>query len=175
MFPKDNVIDLAERRLHKKRQKSAKSLKSGKAPVVDITERRQEMIQSERRQVKRTILTEFIGACVVVPNHGLMKVALYDISDNGIAFDMEKRSGSFQVGEEIAVRVYLNHTTYFGFIVKVQNVRSIEDEDILRLGANFMQDTVNDKALKHFVKFIESVSASLERDTGDVMVSNLDK
>ena len=33
---------------------------------------------------------------------------------------------------------------------------------------------MNEDALKHFVRFIESVSASLRTDSGDVMVSNLD-
>src|SRR5690606_5715850 len=104
-----------------------------------------------------------------------MKVDIYDISENGIAFDIDERQGQFQKGEEVAMRVYLSHDTYFPFIVRIQNERRLEGEAVSRHGANFIKGTVNDEALFHFVKFIETVSASLERDRGDVMVSGLKK
>jgi len=52
-------------------------------------------------------------------------------------------------------------------------VRDVSDEGVTRHGVNFVKGTVNDQALFHFVKFIETVSASLQTDHGDVMVSNL--
>ncbi|MBK7890387.1 MAG: hypothetical protein IPJ84_05900 [Bdellovibrionales bacterium] len=42
-----------------------------------------------------------------------------------------------------------------------------------RHGCTFQRETVNSEALSHFVKFIETVSASLRTDHGDVMVSNV--
>lgn len=172
MDSNNNVINLAEKRKSRKIKETVQSAKSS-APVLDMTERRQEILQQERRRVRRTILTEFIGAFVVVPQEGLLKVSLYDISETGIAFDVEAEKGSFKNGEDIAVRVYMNQTTYFPFNVKINNVRKVEDESVVRHGARFVLGTVNEIALFHFVKFIETVSASLERDTGDVMVSNL--
>ncbi|MCB0407494.1 MAG: PilZ domain-containing protein [Bdellovibrionales bacterium] len=172
MDSKGNIIDLAARRRSRQSQPQAKQAKE-KAPVLDMTERRNEIINQERRRVRRTILTEFIGAFVVVPNQGLLKVSLYDISETGIAFDIEHEKGSFSADEEIAVRVYMNQTTYFPFTVKVSNVRELEDESVFRHGAKFVMGTVNEIALFHFVKFIETVSASLESDSGDVMVSNI--
>jgi hypothetical protein len=171
----NNVIDLKSR-LEAKAGKEVHTKKaSAAAPVVDMTERRNEILSSERRQVRRTILAEFIGACVVVPQKGLQKVALYDISENGMAFDMDIEAGQFSNGEEVAMRVYLNHQTYFPFVLKVSNVRYIGDEGVHRHGANFVKGTLNNEALHHFVKFIETVSASLQTDHGDVMVSNLRK
>jgi hypothetical protein len=156
-----------------KSQNSLEKTKSSEAPVVDMTGAREEMLNRERREVKRTILTEFIGVSIVLPDRGLLKVTLYDISDNGIAFDLDPSEGMFLEGEEVAVRVYLNHTTYFPFNVKVSNSRLIEDEGVFRHGAHFMKDTINDVALHHFVKFIENVSANLRKDSGDVLVSNI--
>jgi hypothetical protein len=138
-----------------------------------MTAARQEMLSRERRQVKRTILTEFVGAFVVLPEQGLLKVALYDISENGVAFDLEITDGRFQNGDEVAMRVYLNHSTYFPFTIKISNSRAITDEGVIRHGANFVKGTINDVALHHFVKFIENVSATLKKDDGDVLVSNL--
>ncbi len=167
-----NVIDLTHRLKQEKAGRKAKA-STGTAPVIDMTEKRNEIISQERRQVKRTILSEFIGAFAVVPRKGLLKVNLFDISDNGLAFDVEMVAGHFAVGEEIAMRVYLNQQTYFPFIVKVQNIRGINDENVFRHGANFQKDTINEQALFHFVKFIETVSASLQSDAGDIMVSSI--
>lgn len=184
-----NVIDLAKRRagratssstsaansLHSEKVDRAKGVKGAMSPepVVDMTERRQAILSSERREVKRTILSEFVGGFILVPEKGLQKVAIYDISENGIAFDLDLGSGGMKESEEVAMRVYLNQYTYFPFVVTVANVRALPEEGVTRHGCNFLKDTVNSEALFHFVKFIETVSASLRTDHGDVMVSNL--
>ena len=178
---KNNVIDLSERRIAQNAsRKPTPTLADGQ--IVDMTFRREAILKEERRQVRRTILTGFIGAFVVLPQEpgsrakgGLLKIEIYDISENGIAFDVDADFGQFQKDEEVAMRVYLSQKTYFPFIVKVQNARQLEGEMVYRHGANFVKGAVNDEALFHFVKFIETVSASLARDEGDVMVSNLKK
>ena len=146
-----------------------------KASIVDIGAKRQEIIQEERRSVRRTILTEFIGVHTVVPGYGLQKCTLRDISVKGIAFDLAKKQGHFSPGEEVAMRVYLNHKTYFSFIVSVRSSRFVKDEGVFRHGASVMEGTANHEALEHFIRFMETVSASLKTDHGDVIVSNLDQ
>jgi len=157
-----------------KKAKKSSSQKEGNASVVDISEKRQEMINEERRSVKRTILTEFIGVHTVVPGAGLQKCSLHDISVNGVSFDLAKAQGSFKVGEEVALRVYLNHRTFFSFLVKIRSQRFVEDEAVFRHGAAMVQGSFNLEAIEHFIRFMESVSASLKTDRGDVIVSNLD-
>jgi hypothetical protein len=176
MATKNNVIDMMSRRLKQMGNAEVQSPQpTATAPIVDMTERRNEILQQERRQVRRTILSEFLSACVVLPKRGLLKVMVYDISENGIAFDTAGEVGQFKAGEELAMRVYLSNETYFPFVATIANVRALVDEGTFRHGANFEKGTVNDQALFHFVKFIETVSASLQRDTGDVMVSGLGK
>jgi len=159
------------------RLKVQNPLENGKidsaAEIHDITHARQEMLSRDRREVKRTILSEFVGAYVVLPEKGLLKAVLYDVSENGLAFDLDLEEGGFNQGEEVAMRVYLNHSTYFPFTIHVSNCRAIEDEGVVRHGANFVKGTMNDVALHHFVKFIENVSASLKTDSGDVLVSHI--
>ncbi len=147
--------------------------KGAKCSVSDMRLRRQEILESERRMVKRTLLSEFIGVHVIIPGKGLKKVSLYNISKNGLAFEMEEEEGSFLLNEELAMRVYMNNKTYFPFVVKITNIRTISDEKVTRHGAVYAQGSVNDEALGHFVKFIETVNASLVTDAGDIMVSNL--
>lgn len=174
---KSNVIDLGAKRKEKQLSQPERLEEQGEfeTDILDITEMRQEILDDERRDVRRTILTGFIGAFVVVPGHGLVRVDIYDISEDGVAFDMESENGNFNSGEEVAMRVYLNQYTYFAFVTTIQNVRGINENEHHRHGASFVKGTVNDEALYHFVKFIETVSASLERDNGDVMVSQLKK
>nr|BFD58535.1 hypothetical protein CKG001_06420 [Bdellovibrio sp. CKG001]BFD61963.1 hypothetical protein BdHM001_06440 [Bdellovibrio sp. HM001]BFD65800.1 hypothetical protein HAGR004_08220 [Bdellovibrio sp. HAGR004] len=165
------ILDITPR-LRSQNSSEKKGIEA-RAEVLDITEARQEILSRDRRDVKRTILTEFVGAFVVLPERGLLKAALYDISENGMAFDLELADGGFAPGDEVAMRVYLNHSTYFPFTIVVSNSRAIEDEGVVRHGAGFVKGTMNDVALHHFVKFIENVSASLKTDTGDVLVSHI--
>lgn len=169
----NNVIDLKSRR--KVTKEKTHQTEESSASVLDIVEKRQEIMQDERRIVRRTILTEFIGAFIIVPQKGLCSVSLYDISDDGMAFDIEGEHGQLTLEEEVAMRIYMNKKTYFPFVVKVSNARQIPEEGVIRHGASFVKGTINDVALHHFVKFIESVSSCLEKDSGDVLVSNLRK
>lgn len=168
---KGKVINLPVRR--KKSKAVASSVGHEPGDVVDMTERRETILQQERRRVRRAILSEFIGVHAVVPNHGLLQVNLYDISGDGLAFDLPGTAGRFRSGEEVAMRVYLNHQTYFPFVVKIANVRTSAEDGSQRHGATFMKGEMNSDALQHFVRFIETVSASLETDAGDVVVSRL--
>lgn len=179
MSSSGNVIDLQKHRTKRGTSKVKKSELKFEAsrnefsPIVNLTERRQEIIDEERRGVKRTLLQEFVGLHLVIPTKGLSKCTIYDISENGLAFDMPTDSGQFRAGEMVALRVYLNHQTYFPFVVKITHIKHVEEEGSYRYGSAFQKDTINDTALFHFAKFIENVSAYLKTDHGDVLVSNL--
>ncbi len=165
------IIDIKNRL--KSRNNKEKSKSSKPAEIVDMTEAREAIINSERRVVKRTILSEFIGAFAIVPERGLLKVALHDISEKGVSFNIEDSQSYFRHDQEVAMRVYLNHKTFFPFVVKLRNQRFIVDEGVTRVGADFVPDSMNNTALHHFVKFIENVSATLKTDSGDIQVSHI--
>ena len=131
------------------------------------------MLFHERRKIKRTILSEFVSAMVVLPEKGLMKVAIFDISDQGISFDLEMDQGAFKIDEEISMRVYLNHKTYFPIVVQVKHATVEASEAIVRHGTVFLRQSENDAALQYFVRFIESVSLGLKKDDGDLMAPKI--
>jgi hypothetical protein len=143
------------------------------ANVVSYDEQKQKMLFHERRQIKRTILSEFVSAMVVLPEKGLMKVSIYDISDQGISFDLEMDQGSFKADEEISMRVYLNHKTYFPITVQVKHATVEASEGVVRHGTVFLRQSANDAALQYFVRFIESVSLGLKKDNGDLMAPKI--
>lgn len=171
MNQKSNVIQLkpSKRKAH---SKSAAAISGQKAQVLDISEKRQEMIRTERRRARRNILSEVVSAWVVVPKKGLLEVALYDISVDGLSFDCSWKQGQFRVGEMIAMRVYMNQKTYFSFTVEVQHVKNVKEENIFRHGTRLIKEPKSEPALYHFVKFIEAVSTALETDNGDMVASN---
>ena len=150
---------------------SKKNLKNSNN-IINLNQRREILIQKERRTVKRTILAGFIGACVVVPKKGLVNVKIYDLSPEGMAFDMDASHGSFKSGEKIALRIYMNHDTYFPFCVQTQNSRLILEhkQKVHRHGVCFVKDAVSDTALSLFVSFIENICPCLIKDKGDMMV-----
>lgn len=166
-----NIIDISARL--KSNNSSKLENFQGDSAVVDITATRDAMIKEDRRQVKRTILTEFVSVHAVVPGYGVLKVFLYDVTPNGLSFDLEANRGRYNVGDEVELRVYLNHHTFFQINTKVSNVRDIPDDGVVRHGTEFIKDSVNNDALEYFVKFLESVTASLRRDNGDILVSKI--
>lgn len=166
-----NVIDLTGRLGKQPAKAKAKGTPTTEAPIIDMVEKRTEIIAQERRKVKRTILSDFIGAFALVPRKGLLKVNLFDISEGGMAFDVSESAGHFAVGEEVAMRVYLNQETYFSFVIKIQNIRGVNDEQSFRHGANFVKGSANEEALNAFVRFVESVSAVLQTDRGDLQAT----
>ena len=73
------VLDISARLKSRNNTGKTKQFDVVSDKVLDFTEAREAALNRDRRQVKRTILTEFVGAFVVLPEKGLMKVALYDI------------------------------------------------------------------------------------------------
>jgi hypothetical protein len=167
---KSNVIDMTERRKAQLTNKEALSKGRG-ASVQDITQMRQDILTQERRRNRRTILTNFIGAFVVIPEVGLQPVTLYDVSSDGMSFDTDLDAGRFKTTEEYAVRVYLSRDTYFPFIVSIKNVRELKSEGVFRHGATFNRSGTHEEALRSFIKFVETISTVLRKDSGDHVIS----
>lgn len=140
-------------------------------PVVAIDELREQIIAEERRKVRRTLLTEFIGASVILPGSGLVRVTLNDISLKGLSFDVVKKYGSFEEGDKVALRVYLNQSTYFPMEITITNARELDSEGVYRHGAKFTSESQNHEALGHFIKFMETVNTSLRADLGDILLT----
>lgn len=163
------VIDLTTRLKTMSTTAPARSF----ADVLSYEEQKKLILVHERRNIKRTILSEFISAMVVIPEKGLIRVGIYDISENGVSFDLEQDQGAFAVGEQLSMRVYLNHKTYFPITITVKHVTAEPSEGVVRHGTEFPQNAQNDAALQYFVKFIETVSLGLKKDEGDLMAPKI--
>lgn len=144
-----------------------------KVEVIAFEQAKVLLLEKERREAQRTILTEFVSAYAVLPERGLLKVELFNISDAGLAFDVDAAQGRFDIGEEVAFRIYLNHKTYFGFTVRIRYANEVPEEGVIRHGTEFTDSSKGDSALQHFIQFIESVSTRLKEDEGDLLIPNI--
>jgi hypothetical protein len=190
MAIKNNVINFSERLKKQKRAKPEKNPfadDSDEAPktatsVIDLSERRKEIIATERRFVTRTVLSQFVGVFVVIPEKksaktgqpGLQPVSLYDVSEGGLAFDLPLELGTFDIGESVTLRIYLSHDTYFSFGAKIANGRPVEGKGVLRHGVILKKDDDSYKTLFYFVKFLENVSLVAKKDNGDRLLGRVD-
>lgn len=143
------------------------------AEIVNFDESKQKILFNERRQVKRTVLSDLVSSMVVIPEKGLLKVSLHDISEEGVSFELEEAQGSFKVGEEISLRVYLNQKAYFPIQVCVKHVTPVSEEGVIRHGATYLKNEDNHVALQHFIKFVESIDFNLKNDSGDLMINRI--
>lgn len=179
MVKKTNIISMDSYRKKTKTPKKSASKRTKKAsepvsPVVDMTMRRESIKAHERRLIRRTVLTQFIGAFAVVPTKGLLQaVSIFDVSEGGMAFDMPTEAGAFNEGESVLLRVYLSHDTYFPFQVTVSNVRPAEG-GVMRHGALLDVNDSSYPTLLYFMKFLEEVSAITRKDNGDRVMGRVD-
>ncbi len=127
-------------------------------------------LDNDRRKNARTFLSQAVAAYVIVPGRGLQKISITNISEHGLSFDLEAKYGHYSANDEVAVRFYLNSEAYFDFVAVVRHLSTDRAEEVIRHGANFLKGTVNEQALFHFVKFIETVSGSLKKDSGDPVI-----
>jgi hypothetical protein len=176
MAAKSNVIDFNKRKKAHGVTKDTKEHagKHAPSPVTDLTKRREQIIDQERRLVTRTVLSSFIGVFVVLPKQGLQPVAVYDISEGGLAFDLPADQGQFNIGETVTMRIYLSHDTYFSYSVKVANVRAMEHGAVLRHGTILRKDDESFQTLSHFMRFLEAVSLVAKKDNGDRLLGRAD-
>ena len=167
------LIDLTSRLKTVAEEQSAFTFSSTENEVISYSEKKQKLLFHERRQVKRTVLAEFVSAMVVLPERGLLKVTLYDISEEGISFDLDANQGSFKIDEEVSIRVYLNHKTYFPMTIQVKHITNEPSEGVVRHGTVYLRGIatsgVADAALQYFVRFIETAGEGLRKDDGDLL------
>lgn len=161
------VIDFVSRLKTVEKVNHFKERNHNEVEILQFEKEKKKLLFQERRNAKRTLLSEFISAMIVLPEKGLIKVLLYDISEEGVSFELELEQGQFKVGEEILLRVYLNQKTYFPLTVSVKHMTPDVEAGVVRHGAEFLKGQANDVALQHFVKFIELAGTDLKKDSGD--------
>ncbi|MBK9293143.1 MAG: PilZ domain-containing protein [Oligoflexia bacterium] len=166
---KSNVIDITKRIKTGKKQTTKGS---EKAQVLSFSDKLQNRVKGDRRKVERIVLSQFVGVFVVTRSSILQPVSISDISVNGLSFDMVMDVGSYDIGNDVTMRIYMSHDTYFTFNVLVTNKRDIEGRGVVRHGVEFRKS--QPEALYHFIKFLETVSQVAKKDMGEKVAGRVD-
>ena len=127
---------------------------------------------SEDRRKKRRIIVSGLMNAAIVHSKGLIRdVFIYDISREGISFDLPHEY-NIKKDDQLHMRLYLNSVDFFEFTVVVKNRRPVDIEDFHRYGTVFHKlDTSTKKVIINLVNFIESASSILNKDRGEVLFS----
>ena len=128
---------------------------------------------SEDRRKKRRIVVSGLMNAAIVHSKGLIRdVFIYDISKEGISFDLPQQY-NIKENEQLHMRLYLNSVDFFEFTILTKNKRLVDIEDFHRYGTVFQNlNTFNKKAIINLVNFIESASSVLNKDRGEILFSN---
>lgn len=146
---------------------------SSSEKIITLEQARQALLDQEKRQNQRTILSDLVSVYAVLPERGLLKVDVHNLGDKGLAFDVGMSHGAYELNEKVAMRMYLNHKSYFPFEVEIKHVTTVHEEGVNRHGGVFTGENTNNVALSHLIKFLEAVSADLKEDRGDLMIPNI--
>lgn len=165
------VIDFTQRRLKSADTKMDTFQKPSTPSVLSFEVQKQKIAFKERRTARRTMFNEMMSSMVVIPERGLLKVFLHDISDDGLSFDTAIEDGSFKIGEELSMRIYINHKTYFPVKMTVKHLKEDLESGTVRHGATMIKEALNDVVLQYFVKFVEAAAMTMKIDSGDLMVN----
>ena len=179
MLRQGQLIDFQkyQKKNHKKKRPEERNdkLESFSTTLIDFQNTKVKKLKKEQRKVKRTVLNGLVGVTVMVPDRGLMRVQVQDISKSGLSFDMYESEGAFFKGEQLELRIYVDNKIYFPFVASVENtkVRFSYGAKVIRHGLKFKKSKANRKALDYFVGFLEAVVKNCKEDSGDRLISHL--
>jgi hypothetical protein len=118
---------------------------------------------AERRKFKRRPVLDTFSLFAVVPRKGPHRVPVHDISDQGLAFDLDiegEEASVFPVarGESLEVQLYLNQSLYLPLQIQVAR---LEEKGSIRVVGAQIQDKTS-KAYKGFLSFLTMLDSITE-------------
>jgi hypothetical protein len=116
----------------------------------------------ERRKFKRRPILATFSMAVVIPKKGGHRLAVHDVSDQGLGFDFDIEGESHQdfplkSGESLDVELYLNQTLFIPLQVKV--MRLTQEAGVRKVGAELTEkNSPQHKALVAFLSMLDQVT-----------------
>lgn len=122
----------------------------------------------ERRRTRRRPIIETFSIFCVVPKKGPYRLAVHDVSDQGIGFDLDMegediQSFALKLGEPLEVYFYLNQSLYLPLEVKVARIEERNGESpgqgkVRRIGAEFDSKAPVHAGFSAFLKMLDAIA-----------------
>ncbi len=126
----------------------------------------------ERRKTRRRNILATFSIFLVIPQKGIHRLMIHNISEEGIAFDFDIESEApfdfpAKIGDSIDARLYINPSLYIPIQMKI--VRIEKSGDGRRVGASFQNiKSENHQALLSFLKLLDSILDVLKLELNPV-------
>lgn len=118
---------------------------------------------AERRRYRRRIVLDSFHVFLTVPKNGENKIYLKDISENGFAFESDKRN-SFSLSQTLECAFYINAGLSVPLKVRVAHIRPLENGSKLTGVEVLPNQDKSHQALIIFVKLLDQLT-KLEKST----------
>jgi hypothetical protein len=123
---------------------------------------------TERRRSRRRPILSTFSLFIVVPKKGYVRLPVHDLSDLGIAFDIDAGGESpmefpVKAGEKLDIRFYLNQSLYFP--IEIQVVRVEDRPEARRVGAEFSKESPGYRAFGSFLNMLDTIVDVVRIDT----------
>ena len=123
---------------------------------------------AERRKSKRRQILSTFSFFVVVPNKGVHRLPVHDVSENGIGFDIDlddedPSAFPLKTGENLALHFYLNQSLFMPVSIRVMRIDEQPKSKVRRIGAEFAEkNSAGVQAMKAFTQMLDRVAEVAE-------------
>lgn len=122
----------------------------------------------DRRRTRRRPIIETFSMFCVVPKKGPYRLAIHDVSDQGIGFDLDMdgedtQAFALKLGEQLEVHLYLNQSLYLPLSVKVARIEVRNGQDsaqgkVRRIGAELDSKDPVHAGFAAFLKMLDAIA-----------------
>jgi hypothetical protein len=117
----------------------------------------------ERRRGKRRPILESFSLFIVVPRKGVHRLAVRDLSEVGMGFDLDTEGESatdfpLKAGDPVEVRFYLNQSLFLPLTLEIARVE--EKGGVRRVGAAF--NNPKDLGYQGYLSFLKMLDGILD-------------
>jgi len=145
--------------------------------VIDFQKKREESIETKRRDFERVMFDDFLGTYTVVDEVASgYPVKMIDISKDGCMFQVpahKNNSKVFGEGVEITLKFYFTKGSYIPAVLNIKHSHEYVDnrgDTYVRYGGTFDKSLPSFKALKSFIDFIYNFAEFSCIDKGESKV-----
>jgi hypothetical protein len=118
----------------------------------------------EKRGAARRRLLESFSMAVVLPEKGCFRLAVHDVSEQGVGFDFKiggKDYFGLKKGDALPLHLYLNQNLYLPLRIKIARLDTHGQHT--QVGAEIVaEESEGFASLVHFLEMLDAIPASVQ-------------
>ena len=142
--------------------------------VVNLNERRNEMVEKRRREFERIVFDNFLGVYTLLDEtHQLIPIKMVNISESGCMFQIPTDSkflAKFKRDHQLDIRFYFTKEFYLLVNVRIKYSKEFSDMDQVnyrRFGCEFDKKSKSFDAFALFINFMQKFAEQAISDKNE--------